>query len=202
MLKMISAGLSAVLSAGVLTLVMTAPAHADPSDCERYLDARGYTVGKQVKQACRWGYAGDAVWQRACINKLDSLGVYRKHAYAACKSAALPQGRRVVRGGDSSSSHRAQRWAPGTLDPTRHGDTPIHLRCDVLGCGVGLGVDVDRVPGAAAAGQALEVVPCSARICPQWAGRQSHQNSHAPARSSPAAWSSRACAARSSGQKA
>ncbi|WP_258341730.1 hypothetical protein [Saccharopolyspora gregorii] len=89
-MRRVAAGLVTAVAAGTLSMAMAAPAQATPAQCTAYLQARGYTVGPKVQDACRQAVSpiGGALGPMRCSWALRAIGVDRPDAQAACKLAA------------------------------------------------------------------------------------------------------------------
>ena len=68
-----------------LPVLTATPALATVDACADYLGARGYDVTYAEEEACWYGADGN---YDACVTTLESLGVWRFHAYEACLEAA------------------------------------------------------------------------------------------------------------------
>ncbi|SFT23226.1 hypothetical protein [Streptomyces ginkgonis] len=79
-----------VLMAGVLvggTVATAGTAHATPSDCQRYLQDRGYSMTSDRIDGCAYG-ARDGIVRLFCVALLNNSGVSQSHTETACRLAA------------------------------------------------------------------------------------------------------------------
>ncbi|MFE9749680.1 hypothetical protein ACFYOT_32620 [Saccharothrix saharensis] len=78
---------AAVLAFATVALPFTTAghAHATVEACADYLGAHGYQVTYAEEEACWHGAVAEYEY---CTSALESLGVWRFHAYEACLEAA------------------------------------------------------------------------------------------------------------------
>ncbi len=80
----LAAATGVLVAAGVLPIVVTAPAEASPKDCASFLAGAGYKVGPKVRAACSATMGLGTPDIATCLARLGSLGVRVDLAQEAC----------------------------------------------------------------------------------------------------------------------